>query len=133
MYKQRMLDLLSMFKWHEGIVECLCGLGDPRRYVIVSRNRSDESEHWVDGMADDWLLAAEVVAEVDPEWVFVGVFDLDGEPGSEVKAIPVRLHYVVGEGFQMPAGTYRDHSLDGGDPVGSHDSEWAETIYEVEG
>ena len=125
--KRRLLDLLSMFAWHDGIVEQLCGLGQPERYAVVSRSVRDDSDHWIDGFADDMTGALQLVADVDEEWVFVGLLDLSGEPGEPVIQVPVHVRYEAGESHTTrPIGLPED-ALSG---VGTHDVGWAKGLYD---
>lgn len=127
--QRRVLDLLSMFTWHDGIVEQLCGLGQPGRYSAVSQSVRDDSDHWIDGFTDDLTEAASIVADIDDEWTFVGLFDLLGEPGDPVTRVPVHVRYEAGDGQALrPTGVAED----GLNEIGSHEVAWAEAVYDLE-
>jgi hypothetical protein len=130
--KRRVLDLLSMFAWHDGIVEQLCCLGQPGRYAVVSQSIRDDADHWIDGFADDLTTAAAAVADLDDEWKFVGVFDLSGAPGDPVAMVPTHIRYEVGESGEghvtRPMG-FSERSIN---PVGTHDAGWAEGLFDEE-
>ena len=132
-YKRRVVDLLTKFGWHDGVIENLCGLlNEIDRYAVVSVNVHDSHEHWIDGFANSWEGAAAIVANIDPEWNFCGVFDLSGEPGEEIDMLNVNVVHEVTDGTSS-AGVHRT-SLDGdpGDAVGSRDvSSWAYGCLEI--
>lgn len=125
--QRRVFDLLSMFTWHDGIVEQLCGLGQPGRYAIVSRSVRDDSDHWLDGFADDLTDATRIVADIDDEWTFVGLFDLSGQPGDPVTRVPVQVRYEAGDGHALRPIGLEEEAISA---VGTHDAKWARTLYE---
>ena len=132
-YQLRLFDLLSKFDWNDGVVENLTGADAPnKRYAVVSESFRDYHEHWIDGFADTWEGAASIVGNIDNEWRLVGVYDLDGEPGTEISVVPVRVAYEVGD-LSAIVGRYSYNVGYGvSAPVGTYDVEWAREIFEDE-
>lgn len=125
--KGRLLDLLSMFRWHDGIMEQLRGLGQPGRYAVVSQSVRNDSVHWIDGFADDLTEATRIVADIDDEWTLVGLFDLAGKPGDPVRYVPVFVRYEAGDGHTLRPIGFPEEAIAA---VGTHDTDWAGTLYE---
>lgn len=127
--KLRLLDLLSMFRWHESYAEQLAEQA-PARYAIVSGSTRDNS-HWIDGFANTWADAAKIIATIDDEWSFVGVYDLSGKPGDPISTVSVYVVYEVGEDNQVD-GYHGSHCMgfgfDGAELLGTYDTKWAEPI-----
>jgi len=124
--QRRVLDLLSMFAWHDGVVEQLCGLGQPGRYAIVSRSVRDDCDHWLDGFADDLTEATRIIADIDDEWTLVGLFDLSGQPGDPITCVPVHIRYEAGGSHTTRPIGLPEGALAGG---GTHDVGWAEGVF----
>lgn len=127
--KGRLLDLLSMLSWHDDIVEQLRGLGQPGRYAVVSQSVRDDSDHWIDGFADDLTEATRIVADIDDEWTLVGLFDLSGDPGSPVTCVPVFVRYEAGDGHTLRPIGFPEEAISA---IGTHDAGWAKTLCDDE-
>ena len=115
-YERRLKDLLSKFQYIDRD-----SFGAPKRFAVVSQQNADEAEHWIDGFSDSWKGAAKIVAGIDPEWHFVGVYDLSGEAGSEVETVGCSVTYSVSDGTSSPGEHRVSIDCDDSDPVGTHD------------